>query len=153
MNNFIEIRHINHEEVDYLIRNLEDFEKDKAVKVGLKSAGKVFLSGGKSRLRQSMKSGSRGVTGNLLRSFKIKVKRSKPGVLIGFKQGKEGGSHAHLIDRGTNKRYWKTRKRKYVGSVVATRFWSDTEAQDYPKAMDHLYMGIERAVNRINNRL
>lgn len=153
MNNFIEIRHINREDVDYLVRNLKDFEKDKAVRGGLQSAGKVFLSGGKSRLRQSMKSGSRGVTGNLLRSFHVRVKRSKPGVLIGFKQGKEGGSHAHLIDKGTNQRYWKTKKRKYVGRVVATNFWSDTEAQDYPKAMDQLYMGIERAVNRINSRL
>lgn len=153
MNNFIEIRHINREEIEYLIRNLEDFEKDKALKGGLRSAGKVFLSGGKSRLKQSMKSGSRGVTGNLLRSFYVRVKKSKPGVLIGFKQGKDGGSHAHLIDRGTNKRYWKTKKRKYVGRVVATNFWSDTEVQDYPEAMDQLYSGIQRAVNRISNRL
>lgn len=152
MNNFIEIRHINRAEVDYLVRNLEDFEKDKAVKGGLKAAGNVFLSGGKSRLRRSMKSGSRGVTGNLLRSMIVRPKRSKPGVLIGFKQGKEGGSHAHLIDKGTSKRYWKTRKRKYVGSVNATNFWSDTEAQDYPKAMDSLYIGIEKAANRINSR-
>lgn len=152
MNNFIEIRHINREEVDYLVRNLKDFEKDKAVKGGLQSAGKVFLSGGKSRLRRSMKSGSRGVTGNLLRSFQVRVKRSKPGVLIGFKQGKEGGSHAHLVDKGTSNRYWKTRTRKYVGSVKATNFWSDTEAQDYPKAMDSLYIGIEKAANRINSR-
>lgn len=153
MNNFIEIRHINREDIDYLIRNLDDFEKDKAMKGGLQSAGKVFLSGGKDRLRQRMKSGSRGVTGNLLRSFQVKVKRSKPGVLIGFKQGKDGGSHAHLIDKGTDRRYWKTRKKKYVGRVVATRFWRDTEAQEYPKAMNQLYVGIERAVNRINNRL
>ena len=151
-NNFIEIRQINREEVDYLVRNLQDFEKDKALKGGLKSAGNVFSSGGKSRLKRSMKSGSRGVTGNLLRSFQVRVKKSKPGVLVGFRQGKEGGSHAHLIDKGTDKRYWKTKKRKYVGRVVATRFWSDTEAQDYPKAMDSLYIGIEKAVNRISNR-
>lgn len=151
MNNFIQIRHINKEDIDTLLRNLNDFEKDTAVKGGLKSAGNVFATGGKSRLRKRMKS-STGVTGNLLKSFQVRVKRSKPGVLIGFKQGKEGGSHAHLIDRGTNKRYWKTKGRKYVGRVTATRFWSDTEAQDYPKAMDKLYMGIEKAVNRINNR-
>lgn len=152
MNNFIEIRHINKSEVEYLVRNLQDFEKDKALKGGLQSAGKVFMTGGKSRLRRNMKSGSRGVTGNLLRSFQVKVKRNKPGVLIGFKQGKEGGSHAHLVDKGTDRRYWKTRKRKYVGRVIANHFWSDTEAQDYPKAMDNLYIGIEKAVNRISSR-
>lgn len=152
MNNFIEIRHINRDEVDYLIRNLSDFEKDKAMKDGLQSAGNVFKVGGKSRLRRNMKSGSRGVTGNLLRSFHVRVKRSKPGVLVGFKQGKEGGSHAHLVDKGTIQRYWKTRKRKSTGSVKGSYFWSDTEAQDYPKAMDSLYTGIEKAVNRISNR-
>lgn len=151
MNNLIQIQHINKDEVEYLIRNLTDFEKDKALKGGLKSAGNVFMSGGKNRLRRRMKK-SGGVTGNLLRSFTVRVKKSKPGVLIGFKQGKEGGSHAHLIDRGTNQRYWKTRKGKYTGRVTATRFWSDTEEQDYPKAMDKLYLGIEKAVNRISER-
>lgn len=152
MSNFIEIRHINKEEVDYLIRNLNDFEKDKAVKGGLRSAGSVFLTGGKNRLKRRMKSGSRGVKGNLLRSFRVRVKRSKPGVLVGFDQGIAGGSHAHLVDEGTEKRYWKTKKRKYVGRVLPNRFWSDTEAQDYPKAMDRLYLGIEKGANRINSR-
>jgi hypothetical protein len=151
MNNIIQIRQINRDEVNYLIRNLNDFEKDKAVKGGLMSAGKVFLSGGKSRLKRRMKSGSQGVTGNLLQSFHVRVKRSKPGVLAGFKQGKNGGSHSHLIDKGTNERYWKT-KNKPTGRVIASRFWSDTEAQDYPKAVDKLYIGIEKAVNRISSR-
>lgn len=152
MNNFIEIKHINEGEVNYLVRNLEDFEKDKALKGGLKSAGKVFVTGGKSRLKDRMKSGSRGVTGNLLRSFRVKVKKSKPGVLAGFEQGEGGGSHAHLVDQGTNERFWKTRKRKSVGKVKASYFWNDTETQDYLKAIDQLYDGIERAVHRINNR-
>lgn len=152
MNKLFEIKQIDRSAIEYLVRNLNDFEKDKAVKDGLGAAGKVFESGGKSRLRRSMKSGSRGVTGNLLRSFKVKVKRYKPGVLIGFKQGAEGGSHAHLVDKGTDIRYWKTRKRKSVGRVVANPFWSDTETEDYPKAMDQLYMGIERAISKINSR-
>lgn len=153
MNNFIEIRHINRAEVDYLVRNLEDFEKDKAVKDGLLAAGKVFETGGKSRLKRSMKSGSRGVTGNLLKSFQVKVK-NKPGVLTGFKQGKDGGSHAHLVDRGTDERFYTTKKgkRKSTGKVIGNLFWSDTEAQDYPKAMDELYKGIEKGVNKISSR-
>ena len=160
MNNFIEIKHINEGEVNYLVRNLENFEKDKAIKQGLGAAGQVFRLGGRNRLRRTMKSGSRGVTGNLLRSFIVKVKRNKPGVLTGFKQGKQGGSHAHLVDRGTTERFWKTRKhkkkdgsyKKSVGKVKPSYFWNDTESQDYPKAIDKLYVGIERAVDRINNR-
>jgi hypothetical protein len=151
MGDFIEIRQINRDEVLYLIRNLEDFEKDKAVKHGLMSTGKVFKTGGKRRLKNSMKSGCQGVTGNLLQSFHVRLKRSKPGVLAGFKHEKNGGSHANLIDKGSNERYWKT-KHKSTGRIIASRFWSDTEAQDYPKAVDKLYIGIEKAVNRISSR-
>ena len=152
MSNFFEIKQIDREAVNYLVRNLENFEKDKAVKAGLGAAGNVFKVGGASRLKARMKTGSRGVTGNLLRSFQVRVKKSKPGVLIGFKQGKGGGSHANWIDRGTTDRYWKTRKNKSIGRVIGNAFWTDTEAQDYPQAMDKLYLGIEKAVNRINNR-
>lgn len=151
MDNFIEIRQINREEVLSLIQNLDNFEKDGAIKSGLKSAGNVFVSGGKQRLRRKMKSGHAGVTGNLLRSFTVRVKRRRLGVLAGFNQGVGGGSHANLIDLGTDRRYWK-KPRKYTGRVRANRFWSDTEAQDYPKAMKALYAGIEKAVNRISNR-
>lgn len=154
MSSFFEIRHINRAEIEYLVRNLEDFEKDKAVKDGLKTAGNVFKVEGRNRLKSRMKSGSRGVTGNLLKSFQVKVKKNKPGVLIGFKQGKDGGSHAHLVDRGTNERFYTTKKgkRKSTGKVIGNLFWSDTEAQDYPKAMDELYKGIEKGVNKISSR-
>ena len=152
MSKFFEIKQIDRDAVNYLVRNLENFEKDRAVKSGLLSAGNVFKAGGKSRLKRSMKSGSGGVTGNLLRSFQVRVKKSKPGVLIGFRQGKGGGSHAHLIDRGTSERFWKTKKKKSTGRVIGNAFWTDTETQDYPQAMDKLYGGIEKAVNRISSR-
>jgi hypothetical protein len=154
MSKFFEIKQIDREAVNYLVRNLEDFEKDKAVKAGLSAAGNVFKAGGASRLKERMKSGSGGITGNLLRSIIVRPKKSKPGVLIGFKQGKGGGSHANWIDRGTNERFYttKTGKRKSIGRVIGNTFWTDTESQDYPQAMNKLYMGIEKAVNRINNR-
>ncbi len=154
MNKFFEIKQIDRDAISYMVRNLEAFEKDKTVKDGLKAAGNVFKIGGKSRLRKSMKSGSRGVTGNLLRSIIVRTKRSKPGVIIGFKQGKGGGSHASWIDRGTDERFYKTKKgnNKSIGRVPATRFWSDTESQDHPKAIKELYNGIEKGINRINSR-
>jgi hypothetical protein len=151
MNNIIEIRQIDRGAIDYLVRNLENFESDRAIKSGLKAAGNIFASGGKNRLRQRMKCGSRGFTGNLLGSFQVRVKKSRPGVLAGFRQGKGGGSHSYLIDRGTNERFW-DKNGKSTGRVTGNSFWSDTEAQDNPKAINKLYEGIERAVNRINNR-
>lgn len=152
MSEFFKIRVIDEDSINYLIRNLEDFEKDRAIRDGLAEAGKVFAAGGRRRLRERMKSGSRGVTGNLLRSFKVRVKKRKLGMLTGFEPGAGSGSHAHLIDRGTADRYQKKRNNKYVGHVIGNKFWLDTEAQDYPGAMDKLYIGIERAVDRINSR-
>lgn len=148
------IKEIDRTSIIYLVRNLEFFEKDRAIQEGLKAAGEEFKAAGKRRLKQRMKSGTQGVTGNLLRSFQVRVKKHKPGMLVGFKQGKGGGSHAHLVDRGTDERFYvtKTGNRKSVGSMKPNYFWSDTEAQDYPKAMERLYEGIERSVNRINNR-
>ena len=152
-NHWFEVKQIDKNEMFYLVRNLEGFEQDEAIKVGLRLAGNVFKAGGKRRLRARMKSGSQGVTGNLLRSFRVRTKRSKLGVLVGFRQGqKGGGSHAHLVDRGTDRRYWKTKGRKDVGSVKSNMFWSDTEREDYPQAMEKLYIGIEKAVNRISSR-
>lgn len=149
--NFIEIKQIDRDSINYLIRNLENFEKNKAVKSGLGAAGNVFKVGGKSRLRQRMKSGSRGVTGNLLGSFDVRVAKKKPMAFTGFKKG---GAHSHLVDKGTKERFYitKTGKRKSVGRVQGNYFWHDTEAQDYPKAMSELYNGIEKGVNRINSR-
>lgn len=148
----IQVRTIDRERVVSAVNQLKDIDKDKAVRKGLGDAGRILATGGKRRLRSRMISGPTGVTGNLLRSFQVRVKKNKPGVLIGFKRGVNGGNHVHLVDRGTNERYWKTRGRKYVGQVKANRFWSDTETQDYPHAIDKLYEGVERAVNRIQNR-
>jgi hypothetical protein len=149
---WFQLKHIDGDSVLYLVRNLENLEKNEAIRNGLRVAGNVFKVGGQKRLRERMKSGRKGVTGNLLRSFYVRTKRYKLGTLVGFKQGKNGGSHAYLVDRGTDNRYWKTKKGKSVGRGLPNSFWSDTEAQDYPRAMDKLYRGIENAVNRINNR-
>lgn len=151
MSSFFQITPIDRNEILYLIRNLEDFEKDKAIREGLRDGGKVFAQGGKARLRRRMKSGSKGHTGNLLKSFTVRPKRSKPGVLVGFRQGINGGSHSHLVDRGTQKRFHK-KNNKSVGRMPANRFWYDTEAQDGDKAIKRIYDGIERAVNKIGNR-
>lgn len=147
----IEIRVIDRKRVISVISQLKDIDKDKAVKKVLGEAGRVFVIGGKGRLREQMNSGSKGVTRNLLRSFQVKVKRSKPVVLKGFKRRENGGNHVYLVDRGTDQCYWKTRNGKYVGKVNANRFWSETEEQDYKNAIDRLYEDVESAVIKIQN--
>ncbi|MDL2230548.1 hypothetical protein LJB87_02000 [Alistipes sp. OttesenSCG-928-L06] len=154
MSSFFEIKQIDRDAIDYLVRNLENIEKDKDVNGGLANAGGVLKSGGLRRLKQRMKSGSRGFTGNLLKSFTVRVKKRKPGVLVGFRQKGQKGGHAHLVDRGTENRFYKTKtgENKSTGRVIGNFFWTDTASEDYPQAIDRLYEGIEKAVNRINNR-
>lgn len=144
-----EVRQINKADIELLVRNLKDFEKDKAIEKGLKKVGNVFKSGGQRRLRARMKSGKEGVTGNLLNSFHVRLKRRKLGMLTGFRIS---GSHAHLIDKGTVTRYQKTKDMKSVGKVIGNHFWDDTRSEDHPKALDKLYVGIEAAVDRISKR-
>lgn len=152
MNKFIEIKQIDRDAATYLVRELENFEKDEAIKTGLTKAGNVFKTGGRKRLKSRLKHRGQGSLGNLYRSIIVRPKRDKPGVLIGFRQGKDGGSHSHLIDRGTSDRYWKTKKMKYTGRVIGNFFWTDTKSEDHPQALDKLYTGIEDAVNRIKKR-
>lgn len=149
----IRLNQINPEDIIHLVNGLENLEKDKAIKEGLRKGGNIFRTGGRNRLRSSMKN-SRGYTGNLLQSFHVRVKRQKLGVLIGFRRSNRtnsigGGNHAHLVDEGTSNRYWKTRGRKSTGSMGATRFWSDTKILEWNKASEKIFEGVETAVERI----
>lgn len=141
-------------DVLYFVRNLQDFEKDKAIRSGLASAVNVFKTGGRARLRARLinkphtKTGRN--TGNLMDSMRSFVYRIRPGAIVGFRRGLGGGNHSHLVDRGT-----KIRRHPLTGNsgkMPANKFWTDTHDQDYPKAYNRLSIGVERAVNRINNR-
>ncbi|MEG0464650.1 hypothetical protein [Bacteroides sp.] len=146
----IEIRVIDREAMIHLVQGLENFEKDKALQSGLRAGATVFQRGGMRRLKQRMKN-PKGVKGNLLRSFTVRVKRSKLGALSGFKYGDNGGGHSWLLDMGTDKRSHK-KTGKSTGVGPALRYWTDTREQDYPTAINKMYDGIERAVNRITGR-
>lgn len=144
----IEVKQIDTDSIDYLIQELEQFEKNKAIKSGLKAGGNVFKTGGRQRLRQRLKS-SKG-TNNLLNSFRTRVKRNEAGVLTGFMRGKNGGNHSHLVDRGTKKR--RTKSGENRGVMPANYFWTDTENIDRPKAVNEIFAGVEKAVKQINNK-
>ena len=57
--------------VQYAVRELFDIDKNRAIKAGLRAMGRVFVKGGRGRLKTRMKS-SKGVTGNLYRAFTIR---------------------------------------------------------------------------------
>lgn len=145
----IEIKTIDKDAILYLVDGLEDFEKDRAIRSGLAAAVGVFKTKGRSNLRNWMGQHGHpnGVTGNLLASFKNRVKKSKPGALAGFEWPK--GAHVWLVDQGTGRRQTKTHD---TGVMPASHFWEDARRSEESKAMQRLYSGIEKAVQRINER-
>lgn len=143
----MKIQIIERESILYLVDRLENFEKDKAIRAGLRAATSVFLSGGRRRLNQRIKKGAQG---HLRGSFATLVKRNRPGALAGFRRGFRDGNHAHLVDRGTRVRY--NRNGAHRGVMPANSFWEDTRNMDQHQAMERLYEGVQKAVERINNR-
>ena len=144
--------------IEYLIQGLDDFEKSKAVKRGLRAGAGVFVTIGKRNLRSRLKGTGRG---SLIDSFAIKVKRYKPGVLAGFRRSGKwikyvtAGNHAHLVDLGTDNRWTKKTYKgfnQYRGYMPANRFWSDAAVSGEQQAMNKVYEGVKRAVERLNER-
>lgn len=158
-NNAIDITITGKQTLDNLVDGLSKIDKDKAIKSGLSKGGAVIKKGGMRRLRQRMKVGSKGQTGNLLRSFTTRVKKFKPGVLIGFRQGKDGGNHSHLVDLGTVERIRKRKSKKaggkggHTGAARPNYFWSETKEADMYKAKEEMETGISQFVEKVKTRL
>lgn len=145
----IEIKTIDREAILNLVDGLENFEKDRAIRTGLAAAVGVFRTKGRSNLRNWMGQHGHpnGVTGNLLASFKNRVKKSKPGALAGFEWPK--GAHVWLVDQGTG---FRQTKKHDTGIMPASHFWEDARRSEESKAVQRLQNGIEKAVQRINER-
>lgn len=138
---------VDKDSVLYLVRNLENFEKDKAIKSGLRSAVNIFRIKGRSNLRARLLHHGK-QTNHLMNSFTNRVKRNKLGALAGF--DRPGGNHSHLVDRGTKRRY--TKYGAYRGIMPSNRFWTDTEKTEEARALQAVYEGTQKAVQRINSR-
>lgn len=131
---------------------LSGIDKDSAIKSGLSKGGEVIKRGGMERLKNRMRAGLK--TGNLLRSFTVRVKRNKPSARV-FKKGKKGGNHSHLVDLGTVERMRKHKSRKRggkggrTGAATPNYFWNDTNDLDKEKAMVEIRTGIAEFVEKV----
>jgi hypothetical protein len=143
----IKVSVIDKENIQYLVRSLEDFEKDKAIKSGLRAAINIFRVRGRSNLRSRLLHHGK-QTNHLMNSFANRLKRNKLGALAGF--DRPGGNHSHLVDRGTKRRYTKAGLNR--GVMPGNRFWSDAEKTEESRAMQAVYDGTQKAVQRINMR-
>ena len=130
-------------------------DKSHTIKSALDEGISYIKNAGKSNLASRNKV----VSGNLKRSISKRVK--KTAAYAGFKRAtagkKGGGNHAHLIDRGTDKRY--TRKGYYRGSIsrgnpnVGSSFWTDAVMIEGPRAERTLMDGVYETISKImNNR-
>lgn len=150
-------------EIERRVASLENFEKDRAVRTGLRSGGNLLKRRGMNRLKQrnyKMYTGKSGrlthegkaamAAHNLYNAFQVRIKRQSLGALVGFTSK---GHHAHLVDLGTKRRYTSGNKSMRAGLnrgvMPSSRFWSDTAEQDWKDATERVMEGIDRAVNRI----
>ena len=152
----VELELLNLPKVIKVLQEVQHFpEVEKGTKDALRDGARYLLRKGRTRLRQRMKSGTKGVTGNLLRSFKYTIKKKNRGLLAGFKGGKGGGNHSWLIDKGTKDRY--TRKGYFRGRVhrktgIGNKFWTDTRKSESNNAMRIVLVKLQETVNNIRNR-
>ena len=136
-----------------ILGNISDVDKRMAITNTLKRATRNIVLGGKKNLasRNKVKSG------NLSKSFKTTSSRNRVVAYAGFsRSGANKGNHAHLVDRGTTKRW--TKKGRYTGSVSkgqpnkGTNFWTDSVMAQGPKAMENLKETIFKELAKITSR-
>ena len=138
--------------INRLVADLQDIDRNKAIKAGLRKGAGVFIRIGRSNLRARNKK----KTGNLMKSFRVRVKKSKLGALAGFsmnytRKEEEGyGSHSWLVDMGTVKRETKGRGSLPAGLdrgvMPASYFWTDTKNEGGSEAIRAIEQGIHDAV-------
>lgn len=119
-------------------------DQGSTVQRALRQGAEIIQNAGKTNL--SSRNQTR--TGNLKKSFGIKVVKKKAYALAGFKRPK--GAHAHLVDRGTAKRY--TSKGYYRGAARPSYFWTDAVQMNGGEALNNLMNAIYQSLNEINRR-
>lgn len=148
------------QDIEMAVSDLENMEKDKAIRAGLRMGGNYLMRKGRVRLAQRNYKGYTTKSGRLTSfgkeelaahalyyAFRVRVKRRSLGALVGFNYR---GHHAHLVDLGTKKRPHPITGTS--GVMPASRFWSETAEQDWNGAMGKVMEGIQRAVYRIQMR-
>lgn len=134
-----------------LLNNIASIEQRQEVTSSLRGAATYIVMIGKKNFKKSHKN----KTGNLFRSFTRSVKKnkklSKNASYAGFKRnanknknngGIKSGNHAHLIDRGTAKRWRYKTKKGPTGSISrniphkGSMFWTKTVVELGPSLMN-----------------
>jgi hypothetical protein len=139
--------------LDFMMGDFELIDKRQAIMNALRRGSRNMVAGGKRNLASRNKKHK----GHLSKSFKTKSSKKLVSVYAGFsRSGENKGNHAHLVDRGTRKRW--TKKGKYTGSVSrnspqkGTKFWTDVVKEQGKKTMNNLMNTINQELIKIINR-
>ena len=147
---------LDEEDYNRVLKELEELshlERSRVLRKGLAEGGRLFINEGKKYLEQRLSTDPVNVKmrkGLLKKAFKLKVYPNRGKVHAGFDRK---GRHAHLVDRGTDKRY--TRKGAYRGSVAkgspntGNMFWTDAFNAKKDEASRILMEAIRREIQNI----
>lgn len=133
-----------------LLHALDKVDQHKIIQTALRTGMQEILDAGKANLASRNKT----KTGNLKKSFGIRVNKKKGYALGGHKR--PAGAHSYLIDRGTKKRW--TKDGAYRGSISkgnpqhGTMYWTDAVKSNGTKAMNTLMNAIYQSLNDITRR-
>ena len=147
-----EVKIIGQDRINAMLQQLNDIDSNKSVKAGIRKGVNLLRRGGIRRLKERMKS-PEGVTGNLLKAFRVKVKKNKLGGLAGFGMAvdTQGGTiramHAFIVDLGTGQRA--REKGGSTGKMPALHYWTDTRNEDMDNAIGEVLKGTEVALTKI----
>jgi hypothetical protein len=147
-----EVQIIGQDRINAMLRQLNEFDSNKAVKAGIRKGVNLLRRAGIKRLKERMKNPA-GVTGNLLKVFQVKVKKNKLGGLAGFgmvtdsQGGKIKAMHAYIVDAGTDER--SRGSKGSTGKMPALHYWTDTRDADMGGAIDEVLRGTEEAIIKI----
>lgn len=147
-----------------IVREVGEVDGNKAVMNSLSRGMSLITRQGKTNLSASNKT----KTGNLKRSIRKKQVKKWKSVYGGFRKGKDGGNHAHLVDRGTDKRFTLNdytdklgrfyRKGQKRGSVskdnpnTGTLFWTRAVESKGPQAMEKTMNVIYKELDKITRK-
>lgn len=136
-----------------MLTGVGSVDQRKAILASLLQGAKAIAKAGKSNLKSKNKK----KTGNLLGSINTKAIRKIVSAYAGFKRsGARKGNHAHLVDRGTAKRW--TKKGYYRGSVSKTApytgsmFWTTAVQSQGPMAIKKVTDVIYDELHKITSR-
>lgn len=143
----------DYERMQRWLSQMSEADQKSIIQNALKIGARSLQNAGKSNLAARNQS----ITGKLKKSFGVRVVKKKAYALAGFMR--PGGAAAHLIDRGTNKRW--TAKGYYRGSISkstpnkGSMFWTDAVNTQGPEAlnriMDAIYQSLEEITRRNQN--